>query len=250
MRPPQMTPETRERLLQINRLFYEQHAQDFAATRFGSQPGWTRIIPYFPRRCQVLDLGCGNGRFAHFLDTHLSETRYLGLDGSEGLVEIARQRTAGLRRTQAEFQAADLSQPDWARHIGAGGFDVVMALAVLHHIPGFDARSDLLRSAAACLAPTGRLILSTWRFTHSPRLRRKIRPWDAIGLTPADVDSGDYLLDWQADGLRYVHELDEAEAAVLATAAGLQVVEQFRADGREGDLSLYSVLRGFQLTGN
>ena len=110
--------------------------------------------------------------------------------------------------------------------------------------PGSTTRASFVQAAAACLNPAGLLLLSNWRFAQHPRMRRKIVPWERVGLTADSLESGDYLLDWKAEGegFRYAHQLDEEEIAGLATAAGLRVIEQFRADGREGDLSLYSVL--------
>lgn len=55
-----MNESVRQRLLQINQEFYNRFAAQFAATRYGAQPGWEQIIPHFPPRCQVLDLGCGS----------------------------------------------------------------------------------------------------------------------------------------------------------------------------------------------
>ena len=239
-----MDMQTQQRLLQINNDFYNSFADSFAATRYGAQPGWDRIIPHFPKRCQVLDLGCGNGRFAHFLDERLPEVGYIGLDGSERLVEIARKRSGGLARTSAEFRTVDLTQPGWEQPHRSDEFDVIVALAVMHHIPSFVARSAFLHVVARCLAPTGVLILSNWRFAHNARMRKKIVPWQQVGLSDADVEPGDYLLDWKKDGTgyRYAHQLDESEVVELAKEVGIQVIEQFHADGREGDLSLYSVL--------
>ncbi len=246
MRPPpallMMDKAVQDQLRQLNRRFYAAHGADFAATRQGPQPGWHRIIAHFPPVCQVLDLGCGNGRLAVFLDERLQQVRYVGVDVEACLLDQARRRTAGLRRTQATFWQLDLSIPGWERTLGFESFDVVLALALLHHLPGREARAAFLAAAARCLRPDGVLILSTWRFSHVPRLRRKIVPWERIGLTRADVEPGDYLLTWQQTGLRYVHECDEAEIAELAAAAGLRVCESFRADGREGDLALYCAL--------
>ena len=238
-----MEGEIQEKLLAVNREFYARFGASFSATRFGPQPGWDRIIPYFPKRCAVLDLGCGNGRLALFLDARLEQVRYVGLEGSGELLDIARQKTAGLAHVRAEFFQVDLSTSEWHRR--SGFFDVVTALAVLHHIPGFEARATFVREAGQCMKPEGVLILSNWRFTHNPRMRRKILPWSTVGLSEDDVEPGDYLLDWKREevqGVRYAHELDEEEITKLAEEAGLRIVEQFRADGREGDLSLYTVL--------
>lgn len=234
----------RKQLEQINHNFYTHHAAGFAATRFGGQPGWSRIIAHFPPVCQVLDLGCGNGRFARFLDQRLQQVRYLGLDASAALLDIAQRETARLARTQAEFRPADLSQVGWEEAAG-GGWDAVVCLAALHHIPGLAHRSAFVSAATRLLAPAGVLILSTWRFRHHPRMARKILPWATVGLAAAQLEPGDYLLDWRQDGAghRYVHDVDEVEIDYLAAQAGLSVLEQFHADGREGDLSLYAVLR-------
>ncbi len=239
-----MDTQAQQRLLQINSDFYNSFADSFAGTRYGAQPGWDRIIPHFPAPCQVLDLGCGNGRFAHFLDERLEQVDYTGLDGSERLIEIARKQSSRLTRTSTKFRTVDLTRPGWEQPYRMGEFDVIVALAVMHHIPGFAARSAFLRAAASCLAPSGWLILSNWRFAHNARMRKKIVPWQQVGLSDADVEPGDYLLDWKKDGTgyRYAHQLDEAEVVELAKEVGLQVIEQFHADGREGDLSLYTVL--------
>ena len=251
-----MARSVRERLLAINREFYEQFGASFSGTRFGAQPGWDRIIHYFPGRGAVLDLGCGNGRLALFLEKWTEDRRpktestdsgpvirYVGLEGSEALLAIAREKTANLKHISPEFFHVDLSTNAW--HRAFHGFDVVTALAVLHHIPGFEARQAFVRAAASCLAPEGVLILSNWRFAQNPRMQRKMLPWAAAGLREEDVEPGDFLLDWKKDGvgMRYAHQLDEAEVEALAAGAGLAVVEQFVADGREQDLSLYSVLK-------
>lgn len=237
-----MNEAVRRQLVQLNRRFYTDHAADFAATRQRPQPGWQHIIAYFPPVCQVLDLGCGNGRLAVFLDHHLQQVDYVGVDAEIRLLDEARRQTAGLRRTRVTFLQLDLTTAGWDEAIGPGRFDVVVALAVLHHLPGRDARSAFVTAAARCRRPGGVLILSTWRFSHVPRLRRKIVPWETIGLSAADVEPGDYLLSWQQTGLRYVHECDETEMAELAAAAGLRLHAHFRADGKEGDLGLYSIL--------
>ncbi len=238
-----MKPSIQQRLLQLNRTFYQTQAASFSGTRYGPQPGWPHLLPYFPQRGTLLDLGCGNGRLALFLNEHLEDIDYVGLEGSPALIAIAQKATQDLEHVRVTCHQADLASPTW--HESLGPFDVVTALAVLHHIPGHETRATFLRQARACLHSQGILILSTWRFTHQPRMRRKILPWSTIGLDETDVEPGDYLLDWKKGdgGLRYAHQLDELEISQLAHQAGLEIVDQFRADGREGDLSLYTVLR-------
>jgi 2-polyprenyl-3-methyl-5-hydroxy-6-metoxy-1,4-benzoquinol methylase len=118
-----------------------------------------------------------------------------------------------------------------------------VALAVLHHIPGFDLRVGVLREIAGLLKPGGCLILSTWQFLGSARMRRKIVDWAEVSIAEESLEPGDYLLDWKREGrgLRYCHLVDEAEVERLAAESGFCVRETFRAGGREGNLSLFSV---------
>ena len=69
--------------------------------------------------------------------------------------------------------------------------------------------------------------------------------WSRIGLSADEVEKNDYLLSWQRSGyaLRYVCYIDAEEMATLAKNAGLSVVSQFRSDGREGNLNLYTILQ-------
>jgi hypothetical protein len=121
-----------------------------------------------------------------------------------------------------------------------------LAFSVFHHLPGFDARAQLLHTLAERLAAGGVCAMSNWQFTRSTRLRRRVVPWSELELTAVDVEPGDYLLSWERRGrrgLRYVHLLDEVEARGLATAAGLRVIEVFQSDGVSGDLADYVLLR-------
>ena len=124
-------------------------------------------------------------------------------------------------------------------------WSLIIAFAVLHHIPGEELRLNLLNTVSALLPDDGRFILSNWQFLNSPRLKARIQPWDRIGLKDSDVDAGDYLLDWRRDGrgLRYVHHFSVEELSGLAGQVGLRVSESFESDGDGGKLGLYQVWR-------
>ncbi len=240
-----MNEHVRQKLIALNREFYRRFAASFSDTRFAPQPGYTRIIRYVPSMCHVLDLGCGNARFAHFLEQHVERAFYIGVDVSPELITLARASTDRLKRVIPSFLVLDLSRPEWADVLPRRHFHLVVAFAVLHHIPGFEYRAAFLRGMARVVRGDGYVVLSTWRFLHSERMRRKIVSWERVGLSAADVDEHDYLMDWKRDGVgyRYVHYVSEAEMDALARRAGLSIVEQFYSDGREGDLSLYTVCR-------
>ena len=239
-----MDKETTARLLALNREFYAAFARPFAASRPVSDPGLVCILPYIPQRASVLDVGCGNGRLVHLLDRERPGATYLGVDATPELVELARAQAGELTTIAAEFRVADVARPGWGGGLPGAPFDCAVVLAVLFHIPGFDLRVGVLREVASLLKPGGCLILSTWQFLGSARMRRKIVDWAEVGIAEESLEPGDYLLDWKREGrgLRYCHLVDEAEVQRLAAGSGFRVCDTFRAGGREGNLSLFAIL--------
>ncbi len=239
-----MDREIIERLLAVNRSFYASFADHFAASRSISDPALTSILPYLPHRARILDVGCGNGRLALLLDQERPGSTYVGVDAIPELIGEARTRAGQLPRTHVAFRVRDVTQRDWTQDLPCAPYDCVVVLAVLHHIPDFDLRAQVLHGVATVLKGRGFVILSTWRFLAHRRMRRKIVAWDEVGLDESDLDPGDYLLDWKRGGrgLRYCHAVDEEEIDQLAAATGFVVRETFRAGGREGDLSLFAIL--------
>ena len=246
-----------ERLLALNREFYQSFAEPFSETRSRLQSGVLRALVGLPPQASVLDLGCGNGGLAAELERRGHSGAYIGLDSSEALLRLARSQPfpPSWRFVQADLTAADWGERVVALPLGEGrplvekpsgqaaAFDQVFAFAVLHHIPGNELRIRLLRQVQGLLAPGGRLTLSVWNFLASPRLRRRILPWPEAGLAEGELDPGDYLLDWRhgGRGLRYVHHFTEPELDGLAAAGGFGVVDGYLSDGESGVLGRYQV---------
>ena len=245
------------KLLTLNRQFYQTFADQFSATRMRLQPGVGRILETIPTEASILDLGCGNGELARELARRGHRGPYLGLDFSAELLDVAREGVAG--HSNFAFAQADLADSDWGDSVfsvqcsvfsvqsSVGGrqslFNIILAFAALHHLPGRAIRRQTLTQIRSLLAPGGRFIHSNWQFLNSERLRARIQPWEGAGLTAAEVDSGDYLLDWRRGGygLRYVHHFSEAELSSLAEETGFEIVKTFYSDGEGGNLGLYQV---------
>jgi 2-polyprenyl-3-methyl-5-hydroxy-6-metoxy-1,4-benzoquinol methylase len=238
-----MKSQTAARLLALNKQFYQTFGHEFSSTRLRLQPGVLRVLDRLAGDEAILDLGCGNGELARELMRRGQRGPYTGLDFSLPLLEVARH---GWEDAPATFLCADLMGADWEKRAAASSprpFDWVTAFAVLHHIPGQEARLNILNKVHTLLRPGGLFLHSEWQFLNSPKLRARIQPWEEAGLSAQAVDPEDYLIDWRSGGrgLRYVHHFSEAELEALAAAAGFRVREVFQSDGTNGQLGLYQV---------
>jgi len=234
-----VNPTTLSHLLDLNRQFYQTFAKQFSATRQRLQPGVLQILRQIQPTDDLLDLGCGNGELARHLARNGHRGTYTGLDFSPYLLE---QASAGQPANFRFFQA-DLSNSDWEASLISERYDTILAFAVLHHLPSVEFRQKVLHKVRTLLSPPGQFIHSVWQFLNSPRLAARVQPWETVGLVQAQVDPGDYLLDWRqgGQGLRYVHHFSETELEQLAAATGFSIVESFLSDGENHRLGLYQV---------
>jgi tRNA (uracil-5-)-methyltransferase TRM9 len=240
-----MKPQTVAALLALNRQFYARFAGEFSRTRRSWPPGFSRILPYLKSGFNVLDLGCGNGRLLVFLGESGWTGHYLGLDSSEGLLADATAVAARQPSTASAFLLADLFADGWAAEAASRGpFDVLVSLAVLHHIPGREHRIAFLARCKEVMPRGAPLIVSTWQFMRSERLKKRLVPWEAAGIDLGEVERNDYLVGWGegSPGARYCAYIDEPELKSMAAEAGLTMPEAFSSDGHEGNLNLYAVL--------
>lgn len=95
----------------------------------------------------VLDAGCGSGRVTQTLAERLPRGHVIGVDGSAGMIEAARQRLG----ESVELHVCDLTELD----LGDRRVDAVFSNAVFHWIADHDLLFARLRGV---LAPGGRLV--------------------------------------------------------------------------------------------
>jgi tRNA (uracil-5-)-methyltransferase TRM9 len=250
-----MKPLTVLKLNEINEKFYGETAEYFSASRQMSWAGWEKLVKTIKdeklRIKDVLDLGCGNGRFLKFISKEMPIESYLGIDQDEKLLEIARKtiRLPQLRSSSFKLRASsfDFCQCNLLSRNAPffkQKYDLITLFGVLHHIPGQENRLKLLKTAFNSLSPSGVLTVSFWDFISEEKYRNRTTSWDKAGILSSDVEKNDFLLDWKrgVNALRYCHYADEKEIQDYIELLTPAKVTRFEADGKSGKLNKYLVV--------
>jgi tRNA (uracil-5-)-methyltransferase TRM9 len=250
-----MKLETIKQLNQLNQRFYQTIATEFSDSRQYAWSGWERALTFWPfpqvgGLVKVLDLGCGNGRFGLFLSQKMPSTslQYVGLDSSPELLQLAEE---SLKATELQYK---LGAIDLVEELLVGQLDQVLSqhhptiitlFGVLHHIPSYHLRQQLINCVAQALPSGGWLVLAAWQFMDSPRLAQKVVNPAVIGISTSELETNDYILDWQRGktSYRYCHWVDTAELSQLVSPQIWEKVADFTADAKEENLNHYLVLK-------
>jgi len=85
-----MNKITIDKLLKLNKDFYNNVSPSFSKTRQYGWPGWKILLQYLKDnnfKCEkVIDLACGNGRFYNSAVKYFPDILYLGIDDNEILL--------------------------------------------------------------------------------------------------------------------------------------------------------------------
>ena len=250
-----MDRETARRLCELNTEFYQDNAASFSSSRQTPWPGWQiclaraeKGIPHLHEALRVLDLACGNLRFATFLRSELPQTilSYYAVDNCDALVP---------HDLPVNYQHLDLLDVLLQGHrlseaIEAPECDLSVCFGFMHHVPCREYRKAVLDSLIQHTRPGGYIMVTFWQFLKDNTLKAKALALQDKALKEKDLpilDEGDFLLDW--DNLpgvyRYCHNFSNSEIFKLIKGVlpEVSLVSHFIADGRANTLNFYIVLK-------
>jgi SAM-dependent methyltransferase len=134
----------------------------------------TRFVREYCPRGQVLDVGCGTGLLAK----RLVRAGYdvTGLDPSEGMLEVLRGRVPEVDGVHGSGTALPFADNE---------FDLVLSVAVMHHIADPDEVRRALAEMVRVTKPAGRILV----WDHNPR-----NPYWKSLMARVPQDTGDERL--------------------------------------------------------
>lgn len=214
-------------LVKLNKETYNKIARLFAQTR---QYLWDDLKPlskYMKDNYKVLDLGCGTGRLYH-LFKDFQGVEYVGVDQSEGQIEMAKEDFPNARHEVAEMTELPF---------GEGEFDIIYCIATFHHLPDEKSRIKSLEEMKRILKPGGRIIMTNWNL-YSKSVQKLV----AKGKFK-ETGKGDYLIPWMNSegevlGERYYHGFSLEELEDLFKKTDLALEDQYYTKkGERGEMS-------------
>ena len=264
--------QTIRALNQLNQQFYQQVATDFSHSRQQAWTGWEKILPilqknkFFKKKIKVLDIACGNGRFAWFLQDRGLDFSYSGLDNNRQLLKLAKKSLMA-KKIEHKLEHFDLidnylkqQEINWPV---TKTFNLIVVFGLSHHLPGQKLRKTFLASLENLLNQDGLLVISNWQFAKNKqrfekhylnqnRLKKlNLEQQSKLARLIEELENNDYLLDWrsrkatenQQQAWRYCHLIDEQEMQLLLKDSQWQLESSFLADGKSQKLNQYFVLK-------
>lgn len=236
-----MKEENVKAILKSTPQIYDQIAGDFSNTRGKWWAGINDFKKFASAGDQILDVGCGNGRMADvFKDLDIN---YLGVDNSVELINIARKRFS--EQNNINFAVGDVT--DLLLH--ENEYDLVLVIAVLHHLPTKELRLQALRQIYRVMKPGATLIMynwNLWQFGYYKKYWPKLLNY-SYKLSRGVWSIKDAFIPWKPIGgehQRYIHSFTRGEMNRLLRKAGFRV----ESIGYENQGQLATFFNGYNLT--
>ncbi len=236
-----MNKKIEKKLIELNSNFYKEIGEEFDQTRKVFWKGWedlyTKGYLSFDKKLKVLDIACGNCRFADFLNTKDFEFDYLGIDNSEILLE---KSSLKYKKINLDILSENLSNIFKDKT-----FDLVVMFGFMHHIPGSSLRKSLFKRIRDVVGNNGKFIFSVWDFYNDEKYKNRLIEPSEIGIKNEDLDKNDYILDWKRGktSYRYCHQYNEDEISDLSIEENFELVDTFVNDGKSQKLNRYYVVK-------
>jgi tRNA (cmo5U34)-methyltransferase len=197
------------------------------------------VLPFSSRAAlRAIDLGIGTGYFTEQFLNHFANSRVLGVDGAQAMVELATERLRSLT-ARVDFAIGDFRQLQQLVP-GAATVDVVFSAYALHHLSRPD-KETVLKHVVELLVPGGWFVNADLIVANSPELESRLQELRVAGIVERASGSDNRFAD-SASTRRFLADLEQnerdqpltlAEDLALLQSFGLKNVSAFWLEYRE-----------------
>jgi len=201
-------------LIEKTKKDYNLIAKDFSEKR---KKIWEELMFLFKDLKEgerILDLGCGNGRWFKLFKE--KRVKYIGVDNSEKLIEIAKRNFP-----EGNFILAEATSLPFRNNF----FDKVYCIAFLHQVPSSFFRKKVLSEVKRVLKPEGKLILTVWKIFRLKEklLLLKYTIFKILGRSK--LDWKDIFIPWGKKTSRYYHCFSQKELEKLIKETNFEILK-------------------------
>ena len=206
---------SRKNIMQSLTDFYTNSSEKRSSTRKKPWPEFDHILTYInevalanqqrigegkakkeAEPLRILELGCGDGRFAEYLDKHFEhDFVYIGIDSSKGLIDIANKTEYD---NKISFQVHDMM--DIVSYQDQQSVDVVVSIASIQHLH-YRHRQALWNEVYRILNYGGKHITTNWSYSSwffSKHWNAIIAGWVLQLFNNRVFSRSDYIIPFQS----------------------------------------------------
>ena len=187
---------------------------------------------------RAIDLGIGTGYFTEQFLNHFANSRVLGVDGAQAMVELAKERLRSLT-SRVDFAIGDFRQLQQLVP-GPATVDVVFSAYALHHLSRPD-KETVLKHVVELLVPGGWFVNADLIAANSPELESRLQELGVAGIVERASGSDNRFAD-SASTCRFLADLEKnerdqpltlSEDLAVLRSSGLKNVSAFWLEYRE-----------------
>jgi ubiquinone/menaquinone biosynthesis C-methylase UbiE len=155
---------------------YQEIAKDFDRTRYSYWDFVHKFILSMESNSNVLDLGCGNGKYLSVR----TDLKLYALDNCENLIEIVKTKYPSVKTF-----ISDVTDTMFDSEY----FDFVISIAVIHHLASRERRIKMLEEIIRIIKSGSRCLITAWATEQTNT--------NTLSKAKKISDTNDWLIPWE-----------------------------------------------------
>jgi len=211
-----MKQKTAQKILNQTKQTYEQIAEQFSNTRKYAGKEFNLFKQYIKDNITIIDIGCGNGRVAKFLQENCKKKyNYIGIDNATNFIKIAKQLNPNNKFKEGDFFNIPTKN---------NSVDLLLYIRSFHHIPNKNLRIQALQEAKRVLKKEKIIFITVWNLWQKKYIKNIIKAIIKSILTLGKYKYNDLEIKWGKNHTRYYHAFTTKEIKKLLKQSNFKII--------------------------